>query len=79
MPPGARRAAWGVGATAGTIVLANWGIVATGIGRLVGVAPLDSAAKLGTGRAWTVAQLLNGPADLAWLAAALAVAALASR
>lgn len=79
MPPGGRRAAWGVGATAATIVLANWGIVAAGIGRLVGVAPLDSAARLGTGLAWTVAQLLNGPVDLAWLAAALVAAAVASR
>ena len=79
MAPGARRAAWAVGATGATIVLANWGIVAAGIGRLLGLAPLDSALKLGTGLAWTVARLLNGPADLAWLAASLAVAALAAR
>ena len=79
MPPGGRRAAWGIAATAATIVLANWGIVATGIGRLVGVAPLDSAARLGTGLAWTVAQLLHGPADVAWLLAGLVVAAVASR
>ena len=79
MAPGPRRAAWAVAATAATIVFAHWGIVAAGIGRLVGLAPLDSALKLGTGLAWTVAQLLNGPLDVAWLVASLVVAALAGR
>ena len=79
MAAGPRRAAWAVGATVGTIVLANWGIVAAGIGRLIGLAPLDSALKLGTGLAWTVARLLNGPADLAWLAVSVLVAAAAGR
>lgn len=79
MPPGARRATWAVAATAATILIANWGIVAAGIGRLVGLPPLESALKLGTGLAWTVAQLLNGPADLAWLVASLVVAAVAAR
>ncbi|HEU4813322.1 MAG TPA: hypothetical protein VFS99_03750 [Xanthomonadaceae bacterium] len=77
--PGFRRVAWAVGATALTIVLANWGIIAAGIGRLVGVGPLDSAMKLGTGLAWTVAQLANGPVDVALLLASLVVAALAAR
>ncbi len=77
--PGFRRAAWAVGATATTIVLANWGIVAAGIGRLVGLGPLDSALKLGSGLAWTVAQLVNGPVDVALLLASLAVAAFAGR
>lgn len=79
MAPGARRAAWAVSATLATIVLAHWGIVAAGIGRLVGLGPLDSALKLGTGLAWTVAQLLNGPVDVAWLVASLGVAVLAGR
>ena len=79
MAPGLRRAAWAVGATALTIVLANWGIVAAGIGRLVGLAPLDSASKLGTGLAWTVVQLANGPIDVVLLLVALGVAALAAR
>lgn len=79
MAPGMRRATWGVAATFATIVLAHWGIVAAGIGRLVGLGPLDSALKLGTGLAWTVAQLLNGPLDVALLALALVVAAIASR
>ena len=79
MAPGVRRAAWAGGAPATTIVLSNWGIVAAGIGRLVGLGPLDSALKLGAGLAWTVAQLVNGPVDVALLLASLAVAALAAR
>lgn len=79
MVPGPRRAAWAFGATAATIVIAHWGIAAAGIGRLVGLAPLDSALKLGAGLAWTVAQLLNGPVDVAWLVASLVVAWLAGR
>lgn len=79
MPGGWRRAGWAVGATACTIVLANWGIVAAGIGRLVGVGPLDSALKLGSGLAWTVVQLTHGPLDVAWLAVSLVVAAWAAR
>lgn len=79
MPPGPRRIAWATGATAATIVLANWGIVAAGIGRLVGLGPLDSALKLGTGLAWTIVQLVNGPVDIALLLLSLVVAAVASR
>lgn len=79
MPPGPRRATWAVAATMATILIAHWGIVAAGIGRLIGLTPLDSALKLGTGLAWTMAQLLNGPVDIAWLVASLAVAALAGR
>lgn len=79
MAPGVRRATWAVAATIATIVLAHWGIVAAGIGRLVGLGPIDSALKLGTGLAWTVAQLLNGPLDVALLVASLGVAILAGR
>ena len=79
LPPGPRRAAWAVSATAATIVLANWGIVAAGIGRLVGLGPVESALKLGTGLAWTVVQLVNGPLDVALLLLSLGVAAIAAR
>ena len=79
LPRGWRRATWAVAATAVTVVLAHWGIIASGIGALIGLAPLASALKLGTGLAWTVAQLLNGPFDLAMLALALVVAAVAGR
>lgn len=79
MAPGPRRAAWALAATIATIAIAHWGIVAAGIGQLVGLAPLDSALKLGMGLAWTVAQLLNGPADIAWLVGSLVVAVLAGR
>lgn len=79
MPPGALRAAWAVAATAAVVALAHWGIVAAGIGGLIGLSPFESALKLGAGLAWTVAGLLNGPGDLAILAAALVVAAVAAR
>ena len=79
MAAGWRRAAWAVAGTAATIVLANWGIVAAGIGRLVGVGPLDSALKLGSGLAWTVVQLTHAPLDVAWLAVSLVIAAWAAR
>jgi len=79
MPRGWPRAAWAAGATAAAVVLAHWGIIAAGIGSLVGLAPLDSALRLGPGLAWTVAQLLNGPQDVALLLSALALAAVAGR
>ena len=79
MPAGPRRAAWAVAGTLATVVLANWGIAAAGIGRRIGLDPLESALKLGNGLAWTVAQLVNGPLDLALVAAAVVLAALAGR
>lgn len=79
LPRGWGRAAWALAATAAAVVLAHWGIIATGIGALIGLAPFDSALRLGTGLAWTVARLLNGPVDLALLAAAAVVAVAAGR
>lgn len=79
MPPGWRRAAWAVAATVATVMLANWGIAAAQLGVSLGLLPLDSALKLGPHLAWTLAQLANGPADLAWIALALVLAVVASR
>jgi len=78
-PRGPRRVAIAVVATACIVALANWGVIAAQLGLMLGLAPWDSALKLGFHHAWTLAQLANGAWDLAWLALALLVAALASR
>src|SRR5690606_37932417 len=41
MPPGWRRAGWASAATVATAVLANWGIIATQLGMMIGLSPLD--------------------------------------
>jgi hypothetical protein len=79
MAPGWTRSALGVATTALAIALANWGIAAAQIGKLMGLLPWESAFKLGPQYAWTLVGLANKPADLAWLAAALLLAAIASR
>jgi hypothetical protein len=78
-PSGAGRAIAGVAATLATIVLANWGIAASEVGRSVGMLPWDAAIRLGPDYAWTLAGLANGTADRLWLATALVVAAIGSR
>jgi hypothetical protein len=78
-PAGPGRAAAGVAATLATIALANWGIAAGEVGRSVGMLPWDAAARLGPHYAWTLALLANGAADRLWLAAAVLLAAIASR
>jgi hypothetical protein len=77
--PGWSRGAAAVLATAASIGLANWGIVAAQMGRPMGLLPWESMAKLGPSLAWTLATLANQPADLAWLWIALVVALLAGR
>jgi hypothetical protein len=79
MPAGGTRIALAVLATAATIGLANWGIAAAQIGRSIGMLPWESLTRLGKSYAWTLASLANTPADLAWLLAALVLAAAASR
>ncbi len=76
MPSGWRRPAWAVLATGATILLANWGIAALEIGRSMGMLPWDSAMRLGPSYAWELLRLANGPTELAWYAAALALAAI---
>jgi len=79
MQGGWPRAALAVASTAATIVLANWGIAAAQMGRVMGLLPWESMTKLGPSFAWTLANLANPPVDLLWLALALVLAALASR
>jgi hypothetical protein len=75
MPAGWPRVAWCLLATATMILLANWGIAATEIGRAMGLLPWESAVRLGPSYASELIQLATGPAELAWYALAMAVAA----
>jgi hypothetical protein len=76
---GPRRAAWGVVATALAVAVANWGIVAVGMGRLAGIAPPQSLWHLGASHGWLLLQLANGAVEVAWWIAGLVVAAVACR
>jgi len=78
-PRGPGRVAVAVVATVAIVALANWGIIAAQVGLMLGLAPWDSALKLGFDHAWTLAQLANGAWDIAWLLLAVVVAAVASR
>lgn len=78
-PSGWTRAACGVVATAVAIALANWGIAAAQIGKLVGLLPWESLLRLGPAHAWTLISLANPAPQQAWLLFALIVAAVASR
>ena len=66
-------------ATLLTIALVNWGIAAAQIGASLGLNPWDSALKLGSDYAWTLATLANQMADRLWMGLALVVAAIAGR
>ncbi len=77
--PGRARVAAGVTGTAVVVLLANWGITASHLGAMLGLAAWDSALRLGSDHAWTLAQLANGPADVAWILLGLVVAAVGSR
>ena len=75
-PPGAARVATAVAATALTVLLAQWLIVATQMGIALGLQPVDSALRLGPRLAWQFLRLSLDRFDLAWMLAALPLAAL---
>ncbi|MEG3191102.1 hypothetical protein [Lysobacter sp. D1-1-M9] len=77
--PGSIRAGLALIGTGLIVVLANWGITASHLGAALGLQPWESALKLGSQHAWTLAQLANGPADVAWIVLALVLAALTAR
>ena len=77
--PGWSRSLLAALATAGIAAIANWWIIAAQLGAMLGLAPWDSAARLGLNHAWTMAGLVNNPADLVWAGAAVVVAAVACR
>lgn len=79
MPRGWPRAVAAVTATLLVIALVNWGIAATQIGIAMGLNPWDSALKLGSDYAWTLAKLANPIADRVWMGLALVVAVIAGR
>ena len=78
-PGGHARMLAGLLATVAAIVLAHWGIVAAHLAGMMGLGFLDAALRLGPSLAWTLSSLANDAGDLAWLAAALVVAAVLSR
>ena len=77
--PGIARMWLGISATLVTIVLANWSIVAANLAGMMGLDFLGSALRLGPSLAWTLSGLANGLAELAWMAVAVVLAAIASR
>lgn len=79
MPRGLGRSVLAAAATAGMIVLANWGIAAAQIGFAMGLSPWESASKLGFAYAWTLSQLANSPFDLVCMVVAVIVAGWLSR
>lgn len=79
MPRGWSRAIFAVLGTLLTIALVNWGIAAAQIGASLGLNPWDSALKLGSDYAWTLAKLANQRADQVWMGLALVIAAITAR
>ena len=77
--PGMARMGLGLAGTAASIVLANWSIIAAQLAGVMGLGFLDSALRVGPSLAGTLAGLANGTAELAWMGAALVLAAIASR
>lgn len=77
--PGWPRALIGTLATALMIALAWWGIAAARIGGPLGLLPWESMLKMGAEFGWLLVRLGTTPADLAWFAAGLVIAAFASR
>jgi hypothetical protein len=79
VPPGWRRAAWGVAMTALTIVATVWGTLAVLTAIPLGLLPWESILRLGPGLAHTLLPMVYGTVELAWFGAALVVAGVASR
>jgi hypothetical protein len=75
-PPGAARVTVAVLATALAVALAQWLIVATQLGIVLGLQPLDSALRLGPALARQLLHLSLDRGDLAWLLVSLPLAAL---
>jgi hypothetical protein len=69
----------GLASTVVAIALAHWGIVSAHLAGMMGLGFVDTALRLGPTLAWTLSTLANTGSDLAWLAAGLVVAVLASR
>ncbi|MGH8032621.1 MAG: hypothetical protein ACREO8_09725 [Luteimonas sp.] len=79
MRPGWPRALAGTAGTALAIVIANWGIAGGQMGKAVGLLPWEAMLRIGPTHAWTLIGLANPLPQLAWLIAALVIAAVAAR
>jgi hypothetical protein len=73
-PSGWPRASLTVVATLIVIACANWGIAAAQVGLGFGFGLVDSLGRLGPHFAWTLAGLVNQPAELFWYGAAILIA-----
>ena len=78
-PPGRTRVLAAVLGTALAVALAQWLIVATQLGIVLGLQPLDSALRLGPALACQLLRLSLDRGDLAWMLASLPLAALVAR
>ncbi len=76
---GIARAAWALLATALAVVLANWGIAAEQVGRMLGLPVWTSMTRMGGDYAGLLVRMANDAVDLAWLAAGLVTAAVWGR
>lgn len=74
LPGGRPRIAVAMLATLLIALAANWGIAAAYIGGPMGLAPWESALRLGPHLAWTLIGLANGTAEILWLLAGLVAA-----
>jgi hypothetical protein len=70
---GSARIAVTLVATLLVVVAANWGIASAYVGGSMGLAPWDSALRMGPFMAWTLFNLANGAAEWLWLGVALVV------
>jgi hypothetical protein len=75
-PAGWLRGLLAVLATALAIALAYWMMAAIQMGGLIGLAPLESARRLGPSLAWQLAKLVLNRVDWVLLVAALPLAAI---
>lgn len=73
-PPGWRRAALATTGTLATAALSYWMALATQMGQLLALSPLESAQRMGPVLAGELLRHAAGPWDLAWVALALVLA-----
>ena len=65
--------------TLAVILLANWGIAATEIGRIMDLLPWESAMRLGPAYARELIRLANSRMDLIWYAVGVVLAGVIAR
>ena len=72
-PAGSGRVAVTLVGTLLVVVAANWGIASAYVGGSMGLAPWESALRMGPFMAWTLFGLANGVAEALWVLVALVV------